>query len=484
MLYVGKAKDLKVRVSSYFVNDSLLGEKTRLLVSQIKKIKITVVESELESLLLEAYYIKKYAPKYNVRMTDDKSYPLIKITMSDRYPKVLFARRADDPRSLYFGPYPNSGAVKTVLKIVRRVFPFQSVQNHPNRICLYNHLGLCPCPIVNNSRKLKKEYRRNIKNIIRILEGKSQKIMQELEREREKASKAERFEAAQKLQRKIQALSIITQPYHRPFEYDVNPNLRDDIRQQELKDLQDVLKQNGLDIDYPVRIECYDISNIQGTNATGSLVVLTHGEIDKSQYRKFKIRRDWEKQGKNVISTSETRRDPKGISPLRQAQGRNDKGGKPNDFAMMEEVLQRRIKHKEWAFPDLIIVDGGKGQVSSALKVLESHQVEIPLIGLAKREETIIVPVGIHPRHSGKSQRSGDASRISQDDRDPGQARMTKGDSIASLRSLQNDKVENFREISLSKDSPALHLIQRIRDEAHRFAIAYHRKLRSKTQFS
>lgn len=405
VIYVGKAKDLKSRVSSYFVNHSLLGEKTRLLVSQIKKIKITVVESELESLLLEAYYIKKYAPKYNVRMADDKSYPLIKITVHDRYPKVLFARRDDDPRSLYFGPYPNSGAVKTVLKIIRRVFPFQSVLNHPNRICLYNHLGLCPCPPINNSKILQKEYRRNIRNIIRILEGKSQKIMRELKRERERASKTEQFEEAQMLQNKIIALSVITQPFHRPFEYDVNPNLRSDIREQELTALQETLNTSGKQFPVPYKIECYDISNIQGTNATGSMVVFVNGEKDSSSYRKYKIRRE----------------------------------NTPNDFAMMSEVLNRRLRHAEWAYPNLIIVDGGKGQVSAALKVLENYQVEIPLIGLAKREETIVVPM-----------------------------------------SLKNDKEEHFKEIQLPKDSPALHLIRRIRDEAHRFAITYHKKLRSR----
>lgn len=405
VIYVGKAKDLKSRVSSYFVNHSLLGEKTRLLVSQIKKIKITVVESELESLLLEAYYIKKYEPKYNVRMADDKSYPLIKITVHDRYPKVLFARRDDDPHSLYFGPYPNSGAVKTVLKIIRRVFPFQSVLNHPNRICLYNHLGLCPCPPVNNSKILQKEYRRNIRNIIRILEGKSQKIMRELKRERERASKTEQFEEAQTLQNKIIALSVITQPFHRPFEYDVNPNLRSDIREQELTALQETLNTSGRQFPVPYKIECYDISNIQGTNATGSMVVFVNGEKDSSSYRKYKIRRE----------------------------------NTPNDFAMMSEVLNRRMKHTEWAYPNLIIVDGGKGQVSSALKALENYQTETPLIGLAKREETIVVPM-----------------------------------------SLKNDKEEHFKEIQLPKDSPALHLIRRIRDEAHRFAITYHKKLRSR----
>jgi excinuclease ABC subunit C len=406
---VGKAKNLKSRVSSYFTNPSLLIGKTRVMVSQIEKIHITIVESELEALLLEAFYVKKYKAKYNIRLTDGKSYILIRITAKDPYPKVLLARRADDKRSQYFGPYPSSGAVKTVLKTIRRIFPYQSVLNHPKRICLYHHLGLCPCPPVFDTPEVKKEYRKNIRGIIRMLEGESQKIMHELEKERDLASREERFEDALKLQKKINALSIITTPFHQAFEYDVNPNLRMDLRQQELTELMQVLNRQGFALKKLERIECYDISNIQGTNATGSLVVLTNGEIDKSQYRKFRIRREWEK------------------TPNKE----KGKKEKPNDFAMMKEVLKRRFNHDEWNTPDLLIVDGGKGQVSAAREVLDG--LHIPLIGLAKREETIVIAQG-----------------------------------------------ETFTEVSLPKNSKALQLIMRIRDEAHRFAVTYHKKLRSK----
>lgn len=406
-LYVGKAKDLKARVSSYFTNSTLLGEKTRLLVSQVKKIKITIVDSELEALLLESFYIKKFAPKYNIRMTDDKSYPLIRITLKDRYPAVLFARRMDDPNSIYFGPFPNSGAVKLVLKTIRRVFPFVAVQNHPKRVCLYHHLGLCPCPPVFDSESLRLSYRKSIKRVIDMLEGKSKKIMRELERERDKVSKDEDFERATDIQLRIQALGYITQPFHRPFEYDLNPNLRIDVRERELKALQEALSVNGLKVEKLEKIECYDISNIQGTNATGSMVVFVNGEKEGALYRKYKIQRE----------------------------------ATPNDFASMEEVLTRRLKHTEWKYPDLLIVDGGKGQITSALQAFRRAGVSIPLIGLAKREETIIIP-----------------------------------------KSLASSSADNahFTEISLPKSSPGLQLLMRIRNEAHRFAITYHRKLRSK----
>lgn len=415
IIYIGKANDLKARVSSYFINHDL-GEKTRAMVSRINKINITIVESELEALLLEAFYIKKFRPKYNIVQKDNKTYIRVRITINDPYPAVLLARREDDPKSIYFGPYPSSRSVKTVLRTIRRVFPFQSVLNHPKKICLYNHLGLCPClPFYEKEEILKKLYKKNIRGIIKIFEGKSRIIMKELENRRDKASANEDFEEALVFQKKIDALSLITQPFHKPFEYDVNPNLRSDLRAAELSALKDALSihiENGLEFKAPAklgRIECYDISNTQGTNPTASMVVLVDGEIDKSQYRKFRMR----------------------------SLG-------PNDFAMMQEVISRRLKHKEWNLPDLIIVDGGRGQVSSALEVVRSSGFGIPVIGLAKREETIIAPFENLP--------------------------------------FIKDQIA-FEEISLPKNSPALNLIMRIRDEAHRFAITYHKKLRSKNAF-
>jgi len=399
VLYVGKAKDLKARVLSYFTSPAQLGEKTKLLVSHIYKIKVTFVETELEALLLEAFYIKQYKPKYNIKLMDGKAYLLIRITMKDNYPKVLLARREDDPQSLYFGPFPSSLSVRLVLKIIRRIFPYQSVLNHPKRICLYHHLGLCPCPEMLDSLNMKKEYRKNIRGIIKMLEGDSKKLMAEFEKKRDKLSKEERYEEALLIQQKIKALSIVTTPFHKPFEYDVNPNLRIDIRTAELTELIGVLNEHNYKLTTLHRIECYDISNTQGVYATGSMVVFTDGEKDSSEYRRFKIKKD----------------------------------GKPDDFAMMQEVLKRRFHREEWEMPNLVIVDGGKGQVSSAHETMQETRIHIPLIGLAKREETIVIP-----------------------------------------------NKEGFTEISLPKNSKALLLLMRIRDEAHRFAITYHRKLRSK----
>lgn len=394
ILYVGKAKNLKNRVSSYFTNHSL-HPRTQLLVSQIKKIKITIVESEFESLLLEAAFIKKYLPKYNAKLTDDKAYPLIRITAKYAFPAVLTARRADDAKSVYFGPYPDVKAMRMVLRILRKIFPFQSVLNHPQKKCLYYHLHLCPCPPMFTSDEQKKQYKQTLKHIMDFLDGNTKKVIKDLEKERDEYSNHEDFEKASEVQKQIDSINIITHPTHKPFEYQTNPNLREDIRKKETDDLEEILRNHGLKVSTLHRIECYDISNFQGKQATASMVVFTDGEKDSAQYRRFKM---------NIPG--------------------------PNDFAMMKEVLTRRLQHKEWDQPSLIIVDGGKGQISSARKVLEELNSSIPLIGLAKREETIIT--------------------------------------------------SDFVEIKLPKRTPALQLMMRIRDEAHRFAITYHRKLRSK----
>ena len=398
-MYVGKAKDLKNRVSSYFQNPSTLIGKTKILVEQVDKIRVTLVESELESLLLEAALIKKYTPKYNIRLVDGKMYPLIRITYHSEFPAVVTARKTDDSQSLYFGPYPSSTSMRYVLKLLRRIFPFQSVVNHPKKICLYHHLGLCPCPPTFTTLDEKNTYKKTLRHIIGFLEGKSQSVVKQLEKERDDYAKKEEYEKARNIQTQLDAIQKVTQPYIDPFEYETNPNLRSDIREKEMADLQMVLAKYNVEIALPKRIECYDNSNIQGTHPTSSMVVLTDGEIDKSQYRKFKVR--------SVVG--------------------------PNDFATMQEIFTRRLNHPEWPLPQLFVVDGGKGQVSAAKKVLDLMHVSIPLIGLAKREETIVT--------------------------------------------------SDLREIHLPLHAPSLQLVIRIRNEAHRFAITFHKKLRLRATF-
>ena len=378
---------------------------------------------------MENSYIKKYKPKYNIKLTDDKAYPMVRITIEEKYPKVLTVRRPNDNPpaggSIYFGPFPNGAkALRIVLKTIRRIFPYQSVPNHARKICLYYHLRLCPCPPVFNSPEFKKEYRKNIKHIVDFLNGNAKKIIKDLKKERNALSENEEFEKANFLQSKIKAIELITGPFYKTgLDLNIDPNLTDDLRKKEIQDLIDILNKNNINVKTLERIECYDISNISGTSATGSMVTFINGEKDGSKYRKFKI--------KTLNS--------------------------PNDFGMMEEVLQRRIKHSEWPYPNLLIVDGGKGQVSTALKVLEQTNKNIPVIGLAKKEETIV---------------TSDLKEIS----------LPKNSGALKLvvPEAKNETVR-YKRIRLPIGSPALSLIQRIRDEAHRFAITYHRKLRSKS---
>ncbi|MFH1833159.1 MAG: UvrB/UvrC motif-containing protein [Candidatus Levyibacteriota bacterium] len=397
---MGKARNLKKRVSSYFVNRTVIGERTRKLIKLIKKIQYIKARNELEALLLEAKYIKKYEPCFNVKLTDGKTYPMIKITINDKYPKVLVARSVDqnpkEGKSLYFGPYPNPSSMRLVLHTIRRIFPFQSVNNHPKKICLYYHLGLCPCPAVFDSNELKKEYRKNIRFIITFLNGKLNVVTRRLEKERNNSCENENFEKAKILQQKIEAIKLITTPVILPFEYEINPNLKADLAKEETDKLKEELVKSEVDIQSLKRIECYDISNISGKHATGSMVVFINGEREKSIYRKFKINQS-----------------------------------KPNDVLMLYEMISRRLRHNEWDLPDLMVIDGGKGQVSLAQKAIVESGLKIPIIGLAKKNERIIT--------------------------------------------------SDFREIKLSRESKALHFLQKIRDEAHRFAISYHKKLRWKT---
>jgi len=361
-------------------------------VSKIKKIKTYETYSEINSLILEANLIKKYKPEFNARLTDDKSFPRIKITIKDKYPKVLISRKEDDKNAIFFGPYPNVSALKLVLKTVRKIFPFQSVLNHQKKICLYYHLGLCPCAEVLNDKNYKSG---NIKQVIRFLKGQNKKIIRDLEKERNRLSKNEEFEKALSIQKKIDSINLIVNPSYTMFDYETDPNLIDDLRSTEIKELLNFLNSHNLNLKKIERIECYDVSNTGNENIVGSMVVFINGYSSKNDYRKFKI---------NGISA------------------------KQDDFFSLSEIISRRLNHNEWPYPDLFVVDGGKGQVSSVKKILLNKKIKIPVIGIAKKFEIIILP--------------------------------------------------NLKEVKLNLDSKALLLLKRIRDEAHRFAITYHKKLR------
>lgn len=385
VLYVGKAIDLYDRVASYFSSNNR-SSKNESLVSRIASVDTIFVESELEALILEANLIKNYLPPFNVRLTDDKDYLYIAIS-KETSPKVITVRKKDlKVAKKYWGPFPSSRTVKETLKQLRRVFPWCSGSGRDKRACFYYHLGLCPGACVGLISK--EDYGKIIGRFSKFMDGRKQELLAELVKEMKHDSLDLAFEEAAKVKKMILGIEYLTQA-NRTHLYLENPNFLAEENQLALIELKKVLNLPKL----PDRIEGYDISNIQGREATGSMVVLTNGEIDKSQYRKFKIR----------------------IS------------GKPNDVGMMKEMVKRRLKHSEWPLPDLIIVDGGRGQVRGVNPILHSTSYILPIFGLAKRMEWLYPPEG--------------------------------------------------EVVKLPRKSPSLKLLQKLRDEAHRFAITYHRKL-------
>lgn len=403
VLYVGKAIDLYNRVSSYF-NSQWKDAKTSHLVQNIKDIETIVVESEIEALILEANLIKKFKPHYNLRLTDDKDYLYIVIT-DEEFPKVLTARKKDLIKvKKWFGPYPSATVVKTTLKKLRRVFPWCStppklrlqsgiVSSKPIRDwklkpCFYYHIGQCPGACVGEISK--EDYHKILRRFSKFLDGKKEELIKELLGEMEGYSRELKYEEAARVRKVVEGINYITAPT-KITNYLTDPNFLENLNQRSLKELQKALNLPEL----PERIEAYDISNFAGKEATGSMVVLTNGEIDKSQYRKFKIH----------------------IT------------GRPNDVGMHKEMMRRRLKN-DWPMPQLFLIDGGRGQVRGDFEELQKAGVNIPIFGLAKRMEWLYPPEG--------------------------------------------------EIIKLPKKSYALRLLQKIRNESHRFAITYHRKLRSR----
>lgn len=387
IIYIGKSISIKKRVSSYFANKNL-GPKTNLLVSKIANVKYIKVFSEFEALLLESELIRTHQPFFNVISKDDKSPVYIKIT-SDPIPLVTLTRKEKAHKGIFIkGPFPSSKIAKSVLKNIRKIFPYCQ-HKRPKKPCLYVHLGLCPYPYADQQSK--ENYKEDILKIKKLLSGKTKSLIKDLKQEMQDYSQNEKYEKAQITKKQIENLEYLKNTYRTPREFLEQPTLVDDLNLLRLKDFQKVIKLEKI----PKRIECYDISNIGGKNATGSMVVFTNGVADKSQYRKFKIK---------LLDT-------------------------PNDYLMLQEVLSRRIKNS-WPKADVIIIDGGRGQLNTALKVIKESNYPTTVISLAKKFEEVYAPDEDLP-------------------------------------------------IRLPKESPARHLAQAIRDEAHRFAIAYHRKLRS-----
>jgi excinuclease ABC subunit C len=366
ILYIGKAANLKRRVSSYFLKTQDL--RIEELLKRVEKIDYLQTETAIEALILEANLIKKYQPPFNIKEKDDKSFLFIEIT-NEKFPRVLLVRKKDKINGERFGPFTSASQLRESLKIIRKIFPFNT---HPpkeinsGKPCFDWQIGLCPGTCIGNITF--KAYQKTIKNIRLFLSGKKATIIKNLEKEMKQASKKLNFELANEKKRQILALKHIQ---------DVAL-----ISQTEILPKTEIQK----------RIEGYDISNLGGKEAVGSMVVFINHLPAKKEYRLFKI--------KTVQNT--------------------------NDVLMLKEVLERRLKHF-WPLPDLILVDGGKAQVNTIKKVIQNFHLKIPVIGIAKG------PKRKNNQPIGK---------------------------IPSFTSLQE-------------------LIQ-VRNEAHRFAINYHRKLRNK----
>ena len=534
VIYVGKAKILKNRVKSYFQNSKNHSEKVRVMVKNISEFEYIVTDSEMEALILECNLIKKYSPKYNILLKDDKFYPFIKITIKDDYPRVFVTRNFAKDGSKYFGPYTNGAAVYETINLIYKIFPLRTCKlairenGEKVRPCLNYHIKKCfgPC----GGHITKEEYGKMIRDIIDVLSGKETYVTKMLKDEMERAAEELEFEKAAALRDKILSIEAIVEKQkifktmegdedfinieqdekdsciqvffsrdgkiigreHFIFENTANEGIGEiieefiatfyggtakvpktifvpEINELELmeeyltikrgskvwikvpqkgqkKDMLEMVKNNAqitlekfkdkylkdkelnrvsllelqelLSLDeWPSRIEAYDISNIQGVDSVGTMIVFEEGRAKNSDYRRFKI--------KTV------------------------KGA--NDYDSMREILTRRFNHgldeikaiqqrdlklsagKFSTFPDLIMMDGGKGQVNIALEVLKSLNIDIPVCGLVKDDK-----------------------------------HQTRG------------IVYNNKELIINRGSNLMQLIRRIQDEVHRFAITYHRSLRDK----
>jgi excinuclease ABC, C subunit len=534
IIYVGKAKILKNRVRQYFQNSKNHSEKVRAMVKNIAEFEYIVTDSEMEALILECNLIKKYSPKYNISLKDDKFYPFIKITTNEDFPKVFITRNYAKDGNKYFGPYPNAGAVHETINLIRRIFPLRTCKRYiveggkPTRPCLNYHIKKCNAPCEGHISKA--EYKHMIDEIMDVLSGRDKTLVNELKNEMQKESLNLEFEKAASLRDKIIAIQSIAEKQkvfksqdndedfinmykdekdcciqvfflrdgkvtgreHFVLEnsahednntalsqfiisfYGGTPKVPKNIYipesdevealeeflsvkrgskvfvkipvKGEKKEMLELVKNNAkvtleqfkdkilmdkeinrlcleqiqdlLELDdVPYRIEAYDISNIQGVDSVGSMIVFEDGKAKNSDYRRFRI-----KTVKNA-----------------------------NDYDSMREILERRFTHglkeikeiqdkeikfssgKFSNFPDLIMMDGGKGQVNIALEVLEKLGIDIPVCGLVKDDH-----------------------------------HATRG------------IIYNNNELIINRNSNLMQLIRRVQDEVHRFAITYHRSLRDK----
>lgn len=415
IIYVGKAAVLRNRVRQYFQASRSRDPKTEALVTEIQDTDWMVVESELEALFLEAEMIRRYMPRYNILLRDDKAMSYIRIGYNSEYPTVSTTRRPLDDGAMYFGPYFSTYGVRQALKLLRRIFPF-ATRRVPGqkRATLHYHLGLDPG--LEEGKTSLEDYRKNLRKLIAVIQGKRTFILKEIERDMKRAAKEQRFEDAARLRNQLAALQNLGKQV-----IFSDKEFLDISKDHALNELVDLLTLP----DFPRRIEGYDISHMQGTNVVASMVVFTNGVSDKGEYRKFKMSKQHN-----------------------------------NDFFNMNETLKRRLddKHlRDWGKPSLVLIDGGKGQLDAAIQARdEKGQSLIPFIGLAKREEQVVI-------HKTKSNV------------------MLNTQTLHKLGGFATES-QDFILVNVPHNTNVVKLLQRIRDESHRFAVSYHSVLKVKHQ--
>lgn len=415
IIYVGKAARLNNRVRQYFQKSRARDPKTEALVAEIVDTDWMVVESELEALFLEAEMVRRYMPRYNILLRDDKSMSYIRIDYDSDYPTVTTTRRPLDDGARYFGPYLSTWSVRQALKLLRRIFPF-AIKKTPGqkRATLHYHLGLDPG--LEEGKTSLQDYRANLRRLMAVIEGKKHSIEKELEKEMKARAKAQDFEAAAKLRNQLFWLQNLNKQV-----IFSDKEFLDISKDHALSELVDLL---GLG-KFPYRMEGYDISHMQGSDVVASMVVFTNGVSNKGEYRKFKTRKD-----------------------------------QNNDFYNMNETIKRRLSDKNrkaWGLPNLILIDGGKGQLDAAIKARdEMGQSSLPFIGLAKREEQIVIQ------------------------KDKSNVMLNEG-MLHKLGGWSKES-QDFILVNVPHSTNLVKLLQRIRDESHRFAVSYHSVLKVKRQ--
>lgn len=407
VIYVGKAAVLRNRVRQYFQNSRDFDLKTSALIAEIANVDWVETESEIDALFLESEMVKRYMPRYNILLRDDKSQTFVRIDMKSEWPYVSFTRNPIDDGADYYGPYYNGHAVKKALRYLRKVYPYYTKPPKLDaRPDLDAHIGLAP------HNMTAQEYKANLKKLVSYIKGNRKELVRELEKDMKLAAKLQDFELAAALRNKLRYLTEL----QRRIMFGDREFL-DISKDQALADLKDLLGLSKI----PKRIEGFDISHMGGTNVVASMVVFSNGVSDRAEYRKFKTRVE-----------------------------------QNNDFYNMNETLLRRLSEKNikaWGSPSLVLIDGGKGQLDAAVKARDERGLsDIPFIGIAKKDEQIVIA----------NNRSG--VMVSQE----------KLVSLGGRKTITKD----FTILDLPHSSHIIKLLQRIRDESHRFAVSYHTVLK------